>query len=471
VDTSGGDSPVPELSLRERILLKNKNKHVTTVQTGSVTSSTSTSRKVPIVIQESPSSSVESLPSPPTKPISGRRDWRRRRSGLSSSSRSTSPTAALSPSNRPRRTTRSKAVVVSIDTDDDTPVNTKHKKHVIRSDSSSHPTSPYVSNTSSSEQDTVKPQVLPTVSVKPTKPTSCLTPRNVKPSKIQPPKSSGAAKGRTAASASATSFTPTTTLTFLSSLTLDTPEYRCHPDARQYLGNFNKKREELGRRLYHLYNKEIFQGCLPADMQITWNVRLTKTAGLCYSRKYKNKLGVESRSSRIELSSKVIDSGDRLRDTLVHEMCHAASWIISGYRDGHGPLWRTWAEKAMQRFPELPIINRCHSYEIRTKYSYVCQKCGYTIGRHSKSLDTEKKVCGHCHGRFELRVNNNTANKNGSAAGTKASCSGGTPARTPNAFAMFVKDNYKYHKKPGVSHKDVMASLSAEFSKVKLNKA
>ena len=26
-------------------------------------------------------------------------------------------------------------------------------------------------------------------------------------------------------------------------------------------------------------------------------------------------------------------------------------------------------------------------------------------GRHSKSLDTEKKVCGHCHGRFKLVVN------------------------------------------------------------------
>jgi SprT-like family len=39
----------------------------------------------------------------------------------------------------------------------------------------------------------------------------------------------------------------------------------------------------------------------------------------------------EERLSRIELSTKVLDSADRLRDTLVHEMCHAASWIVSGY--------------------------------------------------------------------------------------------------------------------------------------------
>jgi len=79
-----------------------------------------------------------------------------------------------------------------------------------------------------------------------------------------------------------------TTLTFLSSLTIDTPKYRCHPDAYQYVSNFKKKKEELAKRLYHLYNKEIFEGALPADMEISWNVRLTKTAGLCYSKRYRN---------------------------------------------------------------------------------------------------------------------------------------------------------------------------------------
>ena len=56
-------------------------------------------------------------------------------------------------------------------------------------------------------------------------------------------------------------------------------------------------------------------------------------------------------------------------------MCHAASWIVSGYRDGHGHIWKNWAARAMNRFPELPVIARCHSYEIRTKYVYRCQSC------------------------------------------------------------------------------------------------
>jgi len=248
------------------------------------------------------------------------------------------------------------------------------------------------------------------------------------------------------------------TLTFLSSLTIDTPKYRCHPDAIQYTNNFKKKREELAKRLYALYNKEIFEYCLPRDMEISWNVRLTKTAGLCYSKRHKNKFGVETRTSRIELSSKVLDSGDRLRDTLIHEMCHAASWIISGYRDGHGPQWRVWAEKANTRFPELPLIDRCHTYQINTKFNYVCQGCGYTIGRHSKSLDTEKKVCGHCHGRFSLQVNAKTATNKENTDKKSESV-----PRTPSAFALFTKENYHVYRKAGTTHQEVMTILSQKF--------
>ena len=269
-------------------------------------------------------------------------------------------------------------------------------------------------------------------------------------------------------------FKTPSTLTFLSSLTMDTPVDRCHPQALPYLKNFKKSKEELAKRLYQMYNNEIFENALPDDMEIKWNVRLTKTAGLCYSRRYK-KFNVETRSSRIELSTKVIDRGDRLRDTLIHEMCHAASWIISGYRDGHGPLWRTWAEKAMRRFPELPVIDRCHSYQIETKFTYTCVQCGYSIGRHSKSLDTERKVCGHCHGRFQLVVNTgggagaySSSSGRGRGGGTAESATR-TP-RAPTGFAKFVQDNYKLYKQPGTNHAEVMKILSNKFSATKITK-
>ena len=43
-----------------------------------------------------------------------------------------------------------------------------------------------------------------------------------------------------------------------------------------------------------------------------------------------------------------------------------------------------------------------------------------------------------------------------------------TPARQPNAFAAFVKDNYKFHRTPGVSHTDAMKELSKEIAKNKI---
>jgi hypothetical protein len=34
---------------------------------------------------------------------------------------------------------------------------------------------------------------------------------------------------------------------------------------------------------------------------------------------------------------------DRIRSTLVHEMCHAATWLVDGVRNGgHGPVWTAW---------------------------------------------------------------------------------------------------------------------------------
>ncbi|XP_037789346.1 uncharacterized protein LOC119584767 [Penaeus monodon] len=173
---------------------------------------------------------------------------------------------------------------------------------------------------------------------------------------------------------------------------------------------------------------------------------------------------------------KVIDAAERLRDTLIHELCHAAAWIISGYKDGHGPLWKAWAAKATSTFPELPAISRCHSYEIACKYTYRCTRCSYSIGRHSKSLDTDRKVCGYCYGKFELVVNSQAGRGRGRSQGSEGGVGGGTPSqappktpRTPGAFALFVKENYGSIKKSrdNLKHADVMKILSTEFAKLK----
>ena len=220
------------------------------------------------------------------------------------------------------------------------------------------------------------------------------------------------------------------------------------PGTPAYKRDFNKKRDTVIGELFRLFNKTVFGEQLPADMQITWNKRMTKTAGFCYYSKSFN-----TRKCRIELSDKVIDSVERVRDTLIHELCHAAAWMINGVQAGHGPCWKSWAKKANIAHPELPIISRCHQYEIATKYNYVCNGCGTKFGRHSKSIDATKHRCGKCGGIPEL---------------VKDKSVGATP-KTPNAYAQFVKENFGTVKKsnPGKPHREIMMIIAEKFRESK----
>ncbi|XP_069603356.1 germ cell nuclear acidic protein [Ranitomeya imitator] len=216
-----------------------------------------------------------------------------------------------------------------------------------------------------------------------------------------------------------------------------------------YVKTFKQKKHELTVRLYSLYNQTIFEQELPENLEISWNKKMRKTAGYCVTGQKQPTL---ERYARIELSEKVCDSADRLRDTLIHELCHAATWLINGVRDGHGQFWKFYARKASLIHPELPMVSRCHSYEINYKFTYECSRCKNTIGRHSKSLDTEKFVCASCKGKLVLQPTNR---KDGTPSGNQL---------TP--FAKFVKENYGSAKKEhaGMSHAEVMRKLSADFS-------
>ncbi|KAJ8027847.1 Acidic repeat-containing protein [Holothuria leucospilota] len=221
------------------------------------------------------------------------------------------------------------------------------------------------------------------------------------------------------------------------------------PVRSEFVKDFKKRKEELAQRLFTMFNKTVFDGKLPVDMEIRWNKRMRKTAGYCVYTKGKFS---STRSVRLELSEKVCDSAERLRDTLVHEMCHAACWLINGVNDGHGRYWKYWASKANIAHPEIPVVKRCHSYEIHTKYKYQCQQCKAVVGRHSKSIDVNKKCCGLCKGRFILLPpENQKQNK----------------CQQPNKFAIFVKENYAIIKKSNecFKHADVMRTLSQEFAR------
>lgn len=91
-------------------------------------------------------------------------------------------------------------------------------------------------------------------------------------------------------------------------------------------------------------------------------------------------------------------------------------------------------------------------------------------------MDTERKRCGYCYGKFELLVNiKGKVEGNGRGGGTSVSSavSDGN-VRTPKpvtGFALFVKQNYSEVKKTNISlqHKDVMKLLGQKFSQFKFS--
>ncbi|XP_069552823.1 germ cell nuclear acidic protein [Brachyistius frenatus] len=218
-----------------------------------------------------------------------------------------------------------------------------------------------------------------------------------------------------------------------------------------YQDKFKRNKEDLTSKLYQLYNTTVFDSKLPINMSVTWNKKMRKTAGHCITGQER---GGGNRYARIELSEKVCDCADRLRDTLIHEMCHAATWLINGVRDGHGNFWKLYARKSTLVHPELPMVTRCHSYDIKYKFQYKCTRCQNMVGRHSKSLDTQRFVCALCTGQFVLV----------------------TPSkpRAPTPFANFVKENYGNVRQElaGQNHAEVMRKLSADFAaKTKLGQS
>ncbi|XP_055124519.1 germ cell nuclear acidic protein [Symphalangus syndactylus] len=171
--------------------------------------------------------------------------------------------------------------------------------------------------------------------------------------------------------------------------------------SKKYSGkNLKRNKNELVRRIYDLFNRSVCDKKLPEKLRIGWNNKMVKTAGLCSTGEmwYPKR----RRFAKIQIGLKVCNSADRIRDTLIHELCHAASWLIDGIRDSHGDAWKYYARKSNKIHPELPRVTRCHNYKINYKVHYECTGCKTRIGCYTKSLDTSRFICAKCEGSLVM---------------------------------------------------------------------
>ncbi|XP_075716879.1 germ cell nuclear acidic protein-like [Rhinoderma darwinii] len=221
---------------------------------------------------------------------------------------------------------------------------------------------------------------------------------------------------------------------FIEDITSSTSPYRT---------NFQATKQELVTRLYKLYNQTVFNNQLPDTLPITWSKRLTATSARCC-----NVREDVDRYSQIEISEKVCDSAERVRDALIHEMCHAACWLINGVqKDGHGQLWMSYAQRVTRVHPELPPVTIYHTYAINYKFNYVCALCPNRVGRFT-CLKDERAYCRFCGGRLLLL--NTTENEDMPS----------TSHHTP--YSQTVRENCSAAKKTasGINHQKPMQRLN-----------
>jgi predicted SprT family Zn-dependent metalloprotease len=156
----------------------------------------------------------------------------------------------------------------------------------------------------------------------------------------------------------------------------------------------------------------------------------------------------------------------KLRDTLAHELCHCALWVIDkDPKSHHGKQFKQWynplrskltlrGTRITKEFPDILVTTK-HTYEIEYKYTYTCTNllCGLDFGRQKK-LELDRHVCGACKSRLLQ---------------TKPAPTTYRKENKTNPFGKFVKDHFAGVKRenPGVSHKDIMTILSKRYHEQK----
>lgn len=187
--------------------------------------------------------------------------------------------------------------------------------------------------------------------------------------------------------------------------------------------SFNNKKAGLAQTFLKALDDAVTDGKVTqmaqasGGIKITWSKTLLKTAGRAHWKSGRIRTWetadkpasiVYTHHASIELAERVIDDEHRLINTMTHEFCHLANYMISNVTDNpHGASFKAWGQKCAEAMQDHPLyggkikVTTKHSYEIEYKYVWECVGCAQTFGRHSKSIDPGRQRCGGCKGRLE----------------------------------------------------------------------
>lgn len=187
--------------------------------------------------------------------------------------------------------------------------------------------------------------------------------------------------------------------------------------------SFDNKKASLAEDFLNVVDDAVTGGQIQGlteetgGVKIVWSKTLQKTAGRANWKRDRSAQTAPTdqphphagrtpkHQAYIELAERVIDDEDRLINTLAHEYCHLANFMISGvHNNPHGASFKQWGRKCKDALRSHPVyggrveVTTKHSYKIDYKYVWSCVDCSQTYGRHSKSIDTARLRCSVCRG-------------------------------------------------------------------------
>lgn len=185
---------------------------------------------------------------------------------------------------------------------------------------------------------------------------------------------------------------------------------------------FDDKKSSLAYSFYKLLDDSVASGQIQemtkdtGGVKIIFSKTLQTTAGRATSKRAypssrqdsnsnSNSPAKDQYQASIELAERIIDSEDRLINTLAHEYCHLTNTLISRVRNNpHGTSFKQWGlrcKQALQNHPDYAgrvEVTTKHNYQIDFKYVWACVDCAQSFGRHSKSINPAAVRCGRCKG-------------------------------------------------------------------------
>jgi len=88
-------------------------------------------------------------------------------------------------------------------------------------------------------------------------------------------------------------------------------------------------------------------------------------------------------------------SDDQILDTMRHEIAHAIDYEQRGFTN-HDRFWKLVARRVGAN-PQRVVEDDSWAKKIPSKYTYVCERCGYSVNVNRRLKNMDHRFCGVCY--------------------------------------------------------------------------